>query len=73
MRKRWGDSPLRWMECLLFLDIRTEVAKLDVHYGQDKRNTWEPPVSWGLAGPQRRLEASSSATVVSGASGDKRH
>jgi len=56
---RWGDSPLRWIECLLFLDIQKEVAQLDVHYGQDKRNSWEPPVSWGLAGTQRRLSAGS--------------
>ena len=22
---RWGDGPLRWIQCLLFLDLETEV------------------------------------------------
>jgi len=25
MMRRWGDGPLRWMQCLLFLDLEHEV------------------------------------------------
>ncbi len=24
-RHRWGDGPLRWIQCLLFLDLEREV------------------------------------------------
>ena len=49
---RWGDSPLRWIECLIFLEMGEEVAHLNVHYTQDKMNSWKVPASWGLAGEQ---------------------
>jgi len=27
---RWGDSPLRWLEMLMFLDVSTDTEQLDV-------------------------------------------
>ena len=30
---RWGDGPLRWLQCLLFLDLEQEVHQFtDFHY-----------------------------------------
>ena len=45
------------MECLLFLELREQMAHFDVHYGQDKKNSWEPPISWGLRPPEPRQQA----------------
>ncbi len=29
---RWGDSPLRWFQAMLFLDWTTEVHRFGFHY-----------------------------------------
>ena len=35
--RRWGDSPLRYLQCMMFLDYRNETRKLDfVKYKHDK-------------------------------------
>ena len=49
---RWGDSPLRWMEMMLFLDIANETVKFQFQYTQDHANAWEPPEEWGISRPK---------------------
>ena len=35
--RRWGDSPLRYLQCMMFLDYRNETQKLDfIDYVHDK-------------------------------------
>ena len=50
---RWGDSPLRWLECLLFLEVAEEMAPFQVHYAQDKTNFFKPPPEWGIDAPPK--------------------
>ena len=39
---RWGDSPLRWFEVMLFLDFQKDVEVLNISYLHDKVCMWEP-------------------------------
>ena len=45
---RWGDSPLRWMECMLFLNVANETTKFRFDYQQEHTSGWEPPPEWGI-------------------------
>ena len=49
---RWGDSPLRWLECMLFLNIANETMEFKFDYQQDHTNHWEPPPEWGITQPK---------------------
>ena len=45
---RWGDSPLRWMECMLFLNVANETKEFKFDYQQDHTSGWEEPLEWGI-------------------------
>ncbi len=50
--RRWGDSPLRWMELMLFLDITNETVQFKFDYMQDHANAWAPPKEWNISRPK---------------------
>ena len=52
--RRWGDSPLRWMEVLLFLDVANETMQFKFDYQQDHHNGWQPPEEWGISLPKAK-------------------
>ena len=51
--RRWGDSPLRWMECMLFLNMANETMQFQgLDYAQDHKGGWKVPEEWGISQPE---------------------
>ena len=48
---RWGDSPLRWFELMLFLDMEEDIEILNITYVHDKVNMPEPVLRCNIGLP----------------------
>ena len=42
LRMQVGDSPLRWFQRMLFLNMTTDVERLNISYWHDKGCNWRP-------------------------------